>query len=79
MADFCRQCAIILFGDEDAFTKDLAGLSKASDTAEGMYAQALCESCGHILVDHQGTCVMLDCPIHGENASLDEEGNPVPQ
>jgi len=64
MADFCKQCLKFLF---DIDTGDLAGLSTAKDTKKGLYASALCESCGVTLVDHEGTCVYIGCPIHGKN------------
>jgi len=62
MADFCKQCtkAFIALPDED-LPNDMAGLSTAADTANGLYAQVLCEGCGFCLVDHTGKCVSPDC------------------
>lgn len=60
MADFCKQCSL------DTFDKDyqeLAGLSKESDTTNGLYASAICEGCGYIQVDHTGRCVSPDCLV----------------
>jgi hypothetical protein len=57
MADFCKQCSIELFGEDSG---DLAGLSRPEDTANGMYASAICESCRHegvCQVNHEGTCM----------------------
>lgn len=58
MADFCQQCSIEMFGEDFG---ELAGMSKPDDTANGLFALALCEGCGHILVDHSGRCVSTDC------------------
>ena len=58
MADFCRQCSVQLFGEDFG---DLAGITKAEQEAEGLYALALCEGCGPIQVDHAGDCVSKDC------------------
>lgn len=58
MADFCKQCSI------DIFQKDfgeLAGLSKPENTANGLYATAICEGCGVIQVNHLGECISPDC------------------
>lgn len=64
MADFCKQCSIDMFGED---FKDLQGLSTSSDTANGLYATALCEGCGATQVDHLGICVSPHCDKkHGE-------------
>ncbi len=62
MADFCKQCSIEEFGEDH---KDLAGLSTAEDTANGLYPVVLCESSGPIQVDHEGACISTDCELHG--------------
>lgn len=54
MADFCKQCSIVVWGKD---MKDLAGLSTEEDTKAGLYCSALCEDCGWIQVDHEGSCV----------------------
>lgn len=54
MSDYCKQCSIQLFGEDYG---DLAGISTAADTANGMYAAVLCEGCGEIQVDHTGQCI----------------------
>ncbi len=58
MADFCQQCSIALFGEDFG---DFAGASSPEDTAQGLYAFALCEGCGMTQVDHAGLCVAPDC------------------
>jgi hypothetical protein len=56
MADFCKQCSA-----EHGFdNRDLVGLSTPEDTARELFVLVLCEGCGWILVDHEGTCVS-DC------------------
>lgn len=57
MADFCLQCSQMM-GFE---SPDLDGLSTEEDTKNGLYAVALCESCGVIQVDHTGRCVTVGC------------------
>jgi hypothetical protein len=54
MADFCKQCSEHMFGPG---TVDLDGISTPADTAKGLYASALCESCGPCQVDHTGRCI----------------------
>jgi hypothetical protein len=58
MADFCKQCSIKIFGED---SKDLAGLSLPEDTKNGLFPIALCEGCGAIQIDHEGTCISTDC------------------
>ena len=60
MADFCKKCSIDTFGKD---FEELAGLSKEVDTANGLYATAICEGCGVIQVDHTGECVSPDCLV----------------
>lgn len=58
MADFCRQCSVTVLGIPDAeYLGDLEGLSTAEDTANGLYAEVICEVCGFIQVDHTGRCI----------------------
>lgn len=57
MADLCRTCSILFFGEGG---RDLAGLSTLSDTAAELYPVVICEGCGPIQVDHQGRRVL--CP-----------------
>jgi hypothetical protein len=58
MADFCSQCSIEGFGEDH---RDLAGLSTEKDTNDGLFPVVLCEGCGPIQVDHNGSCVSFDC------------------
>lgn len=58
MADFCQQCSLAIF-DED--NRDLADLT----TGNGV-TLALCEGCGMVQVDVNGKCVDDGCPIHGK-------------
>ncbi len=58
MADFCKQCALNIFGEDSG---DFAGISKAEDTANHTYALVICEGCGATQVDHEGRCVCDDC------------------
>lgn len=58
MADFCAQCSVDTFGKDFG---DMNALSKAEDTAAGIYPVVLCEGCGPIQVDHEGRCVSPDC------------------
>ena len=70
MADFCQQCLKKLFGLD---TRDLSGLSTPKDTAKGRYAQALCESCGLILVDHKGKRIKVVLNARKLTRKLQEE------
>ena len=51
MADFCQEHGIEMWGRD---VRDLAGLISIEDVEKGMGAVVLCESCGIILVDHNG-------------------------
>lgn len=63
MADFCKECSEEMFGADYG---DLAGISTAQNTADGLYACVLCEGCGPILVDHRGLRVERDNTKIGE-------------
>lgn len=58
MAEFCKQCSTAIFGEDFG---ELAGLSTADDTAQGLYALVICEGCGPTQVDHDGACIAPDC------------------
>lgn len=58
MADFCKQCSIELLGKDFG---DMKGLSTEEDTKNGLYCVVLCEGCGSIQVDHEGSCISEDC------------------
>lgn len=60
MADFCRDCSIMMFGKD---FKELAlpeGDKKRGTLKVGEGWQALCESCGPILVNDDGVCMDHD-------------------
>lgn len=62
MADFCKQCSIEQFGEDFG---DLAGLCDYDNDAV-----VICEGCGFINVDHEGTCVSAYCYLHNNLPSL---------
>lgn len=51
---------------------DFRGLSTKEDTEHEMYPLVLCEGCGHILVDHEGSRVkfMNDDDINKDRLTL---------
>ena len=61
MADFCKECSQELFGPEvTLFTESIPLKS-----GEGF--QVLCESCGPILVNHQGERIPNEFQTHRKN------------
>ena len=48
MADFCKACSIEVWGEGGG---DLTGLTTPDQQAAGLYREALCETCGLILVN----------------------------
>ena len=50
MADFCTQCSFLMFGWD---SRDLACITPPKN---GYVAFAVCEGCGPIHVDINGTC-----------------------
>jgi hypothetical protein len=58
MADFCSQCSIELFGED---FKDLANLGNGKPLRENFGWMAICEGCGHTVVDNDGKCVAKWC------------------
>jgi hypothetical protein len=61
MADFCKQCSEVLFGED---SHDFAGITSPDDTAKGLYLTALCEGCGATQVDHEGKCIHHEAERH---------------
>jgi len=51
MADFCKQCSELMFGDDFG---DLAGLESAQKWGKTV---VICEGCGMIYVDGDGKCL----------------------
>lgn len=74
MAEFCKQCTLEVWGD---YPSDFVGITTHEDVAEGMYAWVLCESCGHIPVDVDGSCVGENCCVHGKDPTHDSLGNRI--
>ena len=66
MADFCKGCSIDILGEDFG---DLKGLSTEDDTSNGLFSVVLCEGCGPIQVDHEGTCISQDCEKHSNGES----------
>lgn len=64
MADFCQQCAIEVFGEDNG---DLAGLISEEESRKGFRKLVLCEGCGTCYVDYTGRCTHKYClKRHGE-------------
>jgi len=61
MADFCAQCAERVWGPD--IPSDFRGMTKAADTLNDRFITVLCEGCGTVQVDHNGTC-LTDCLRH---------------
>jgi hypothetical protein len=60
MADFCRQCAKEIWGDENL--TDFDGIQTEEDTKNELVTPVLCEGCGiYCEVDHTGKCVSEFC------------------
>lgn len=69
MADFCKQCAITIFGDDPAFN-DAVGLITKEQTLKGIVLSFLCEGCGPIIIDHEGNC-LSKCLEHHDILRVD--------
>lgn len=53
MSDFCKECSILIFGEDSG---DLSDLCK-----DGEMIAALCEGCGEVIyVDHNGMRIKAD-------------------
>lgn len=64
MADFCKQCSIVIFGEDFG---ELANLITPEEEAQGLCALALCEGCGSTRVDIEGNCLEFDCLNKGHS------------
>ena len=53
MADFCKECSIDIFGNDN---RELANIAKPDE-----WAMVICEGCGPTYVDHNGMCTVVDC------------------
>lgn len=64
MADFCKQCSMELFGEDN---RDLAGLNNDIELKKDEGFVVICEGCGYTLVNHEGECIDPHClRKHGE-------------
>lgn len=57
MSDYCQQCSIEIFGEDN---RDLANLAVYGVSI------VLCEGCGIIKVNADGKCVDDGCPVHSK-------------
>lgn len=55
MAEFCKQCAEQLFGDDPRYN-DAAHLMTELEGTLGFCVSFLCEGCGFTIVDYNGKC-----------------------
>ena len=67
MSDFCKQCSIKIFGEDN---QDLKGLGDGKELSKDCGWQALCEGCGPIVVNDEGECIANWCNDHKENKSI---------
>jgi len=74
MAEFCKQCSIENFGEDFG---DFKGLSSIENTNKELGIVVICEGCGYIIVDHEGSCMSKDCLKHGQEVTngAQVEGN----
>lgn len=68
MADLCKKCSIETWGKDFG---DLAGITTPEETEQEIFAYALCEGCGDILVNHEGEAVNPDEPRTAGTMALD--------
>lgn len=61
MADFCQQCSIETFGRD---FRELAQPEGTLPPPPGYGWPALCEGCGHTIVDHNGKCLQSQFCAH---------------
>ena len=69
MAEFCKQCHVDVMGFDPNDPCDLAGLSTPEDSANGLYANVICEGCGFVQVDHLGRCIGGSACMEGHSIS----------
>jgi hypothetical protein len=58
MSEFCKQCSILIFGEDFG---NLKGISKPEDAEKNIYPIVICEGCGPIQVNPEGECISNDC------------------
>ncbi len=67
VADFCRQCALDNWGEDNG---DLAYLNGLAPTLLPGYGYSvICEGCGFILVNDAGECISEDCLERGHHVN----------
>lgn len=60
MADFCKQCSLVMFGSD---FRELADPQLKPGYANGN----LCEGCGYIQTNAAGECISSDCLCAGHH------------
>lgn len=63
MSDLCRQCTNEIWGEEGSDFEIVPPTSPYAEVAQQNLA--LCESCGLILVNGEGSCIDPACKLHG--------------
>lgn len=66
MASFCKQCSQELFGED---FRDFAGVTTPEHMERELAMVVLCEECGAIQVDPDGSCISQDCLLRGHNST----------
>jgi hypothetical protein len=64
MAEFCKQCAKEVWGNE--CPGDFIGITSEEDYKKGLYSLVLCEGCGPCQVRPDGSCIG-NCMNPGHN------------
>jgi hypothetical protein len=54
------------------FGKYFGDMKNDADNEHGLYAIVLCEGCGPIQVDREGSCISEDCLCEGHKAPMEE-------
>lgn len=67
MADFCKQCAVRVFG------KGTPSDFERPEWGETARFEVLCEGCGWTQVDRNGRCNAPWCPRHSDDAPVGED------
>jgi len=71
MAEFCKQCAVDVFGED---TPSDFNFTDSVELDEGYHV--LCEGCGHAWVDERGVCKADNClKKHGAMSANNTSNN----